>query len=81
MYELETSATARHQGSVLDMHEETGQLTLRKSELFEAFRKMVISGGDEMRDLDKTGAVRWQDSGNGTRPEVDLMALYSPQVG
>jgi 2-polyprenyl-6-methoxyphenol hydroxylase-like FAD-dependent oxidoreductase len=71
MYELEASATARHQGSVLDMHEESGQLALRKAGLFEAFRKIVIPGGDEMRILDKTGTVRLQDSGNGTRPEVD----------
>ena len=75
IYELEASATARHQGSVLDMHEESGQLALRKAGLFEAFRKMVIPGGDEMRLLDKTGTVRWQDSGNGTRPEVDRGAL------
>jgi len=75
IYELEASATTRHQGSVLDMHEESGQLALRKAGLFEAFRKMVIPGGDEMRLLDKTGTVRWQDSGNGTRPEVDRGAL------
>ena len=75
IYELEATATARHQGSVLDMHEESGQLALRKAGLFEAFRKMVIPGGDEMRLLDKTGTVRWQDSGNGTRPEVDRGAL------
>ena len=75
IYELEASAIARHQGSVLDMHEESGQLALRKAGLFEAFRKMVIPGGDEMRLLDKTGTVRWQDSGNGTRPEVDRGAL------
>jgi 2-polyprenyl-6-methoxyphenol hydroxylase-like FAD-dependent oxidoreductase len=75
IYELEASATARHQGSVLDMHEESGQLALRKAGLFEAFRKMVIPSGDEMRLLDKTGTVRWQDSGNGTRPEVDRGAL------
>jgi len=75
MYELEATATARHQGSVLDMHEESGQLALRKAGLFEAFRKMVIPGGDEMRLLDKTGTVRWQDSRNGIRPEVDRGAL------
>jgi 2-polyprenyl-6-methoxyphenol hydroxylase-like FAD-dependent oxidoreductase len=75
IYELEASATARHQGSVLDMHEESGQLALRKAGLFEAFRKMVIPGGDELRILDKTGTVRWEDSGNGTRPEVDRGAL------
>ena len=57
------------------MHEESGQLALRKAGLFEAFRKIVIPSGDEMRLLDKSGTVRWQDSGNGTRPEVDRGAL------
>ena len=75
IYELEASATARHQGSVLDMHEESGQLALQKAGLFEAFRKIVIPSGDEMRILDKAGTVRWQDSGNDTRPEVDRGAL------
>ena len=75
MYELEASPVARHQGSVLDMHEESGQLALRKAGLFEAFQKKVIPGGDEMRILDKIGTVRWQDSGDGTRPEVDRGAL------
>ena len=36
---------------------------------------MVIPSGDEMRILDKTGAVRLQDSENGTRPEVDRGVL------
>ncbi|GHO56797.1 FAD-dependent oxidoreductase [Ktedonobacter robiniae] len=75
IYELEASATARHQGSVLDMHEESGQLALRKAGLFEAFREIVIQSGDDMRILDKTGTVRWEDSGNDTRPEVDRGAL------
>ena len=75
IYELEASPTARHRGSVLDMHEESGQLALRKAGLFEAFRKMVIPGGDELRILDKTGTIRLQTSGSGTRPEVDRGAL------
>ena len=75
MYELEASPTIRHQGSILDMHEESGQLALRKAGVFEAFRKMVIPAGDEMRVLDKTGIIRWQDSGDDTRPEIDRGAL------
>jgi 2-polyprenyl-6-methoxyphenol hydroxylase-like FAD-dependent oxidoreductase len=75
IYELEASATARNQGSVLDMHEESGQFALRKAGLFEAFKKIVIPGGDEMRILDKTATLHWKDSGNGTRPEVNRGAL------
>ena len=75
IYELEASPTARHQGSVLDMHEESGQLALQKTGLFEAFRTIVIQSGDDMRILDKTGTVRWEDSGDDTRPEVERGAL------
>jgi 2-polyprenyl-6-methoxyphenol hydroxylase-like FAD-dependent oxidoreductase len=75
IYELEASPTIRDQGSILDMHEESGQLALQKAGLFEAFRKMVIPSGDEMRILDKTGTIRWQDSGNDTRPEIDRGSL------
>jgi len=57
------------------MHEESGQLALRKAELFEAFRTLVIPAGDEMRILDKAGTVRWEDSGDDTRPEVERGAL------
>ncbi|WP_371865599.1 FAD-dependent oxidoreductase [Dictyobacter alpinus] len=41
IYELEASPTIRDQGSILDMHEESGQLALRKAGLFEAFRKVL----------------------------------------
>ena len=75
IYELEASPTIRHQGSILDMHEESGQLALRKAGLFEAFRKMVIPSGDDMRILDKTGTVRWEDRGDDTRPEIDRGVL------
>ncbi len=75
IYELETSPSIRDQGSILDMHEESGQLALRRAGLFEAFRKIVIPAGDEMRILDKNGTIRLQDSGDNTRPEVDRGAL------
>lgn len=75
IYELEASATARNQGGILDLHEESGQLALRKAGLFEEFRNVVIPSGDDMRILDKTGTIRWEDSGDGTRPEVDRGVL------
>ena len=75
IYELEASPTIRHQGSVLDMHEESGQLALRRAGLFEAFRERVIPSGDDIRILDKTGTIHWQDSGNDMRPEIDRGAL------
>jgi 2-polyprenyl-6-methoxyphenol hydroxylase-like FAD-dependent oxidoreductase len=75
IYEQETGAATRWQGGVLDMHEESGQLALRKAGLFEQFRSRVIPRGDDFRLLDKTATVRWQDEGNGLRPEIDRGAL------
>lgn len=77
IYEHETGAAARWQGGVLDMHEESGQLALRKAGLFEQFRSRVIPQGDDLRLLDKTATVRWQEDGNGLRPEIDRGALRS----
>lgn len=71
IYELDTSPTARPQGDILDMHEESGQLALRKAGLFETFRTLVIPGGEESRILDKTGTIRQADSGDDTRPEIE----------
>ncbi len=75
IYELEASATTRQQGSILDMHEESGQLALRRAGLFDAFRQRVIPAGDEMRILDKAGTMCWHDSGDDTRPEIDRGTL------
>ena len=75
IYEQETGVAARWQGGVLDMHEESGQLALRKAGLFEPFRSMVIPQGDALRLLDKTATVRWQEEGNDLRPEIDRGAL------
>jgi 2-polyprenyl-6-methoxyphenol hydroxylase-like FAD-dependent oxidoreductase len=75
IYELEASPTVRHQGSILDMHEESGQLALRKAGLFAAFQKNVIPSGEELRILDKTGTIHWEDSGDSNRPEIDRGAL------
>ncbi|HEV2640163.1 MAG TPA: NAD(P)/FAD-dependent oxidoreductase [Actinocrinis sp.] len=71
VYELDASATARYQGSMLDMHEESGQAALRAAGLFDEFQKIVHVGGEAMRVLDKDGTVHWEEDGeNGNRPEV-----------
>ena len=80
IYELETSPSARNQGDILDMHEESGQLALQKAGLFEAFRQIVMPYADALRILDKTGTIFLAKNGNegpgaGTRPEVERGAL------
>jgi len=77
IYEREASIDARHQGGMLDLHEESGQRALREAGLYEEFRKLVHPEGESMRILDKTGAVfvdRPGGDGEG-RPEVERTAL------
>lgn len=75
VYELEASPTMRRQGSILDMHEESGQLALRRAGLLETFRVHVIPAADALLILDKTGSTCWQDSANDTRPEIERGVL------
>jgi 2-polyprenyl-6-methoxyphenol hydroxylase-like FAD-dependent oxidoreductase len=71
VYDAEPSRDVRHQGGMLDMHEESGQAALRAAGLFDGFQAITLEEGDAMRILDKTGTVRMADDGNGERPEVD----------
>ncbi len=77
VYDADLSATARHQGGMLDIHQETGQAALKAAGLFEAFGKLILENGDAMRILDKTGSVLMSDEGDGLRPEVERGALRS----
>lgn len=75
VYDLDASPTARHQGGMLDMHEESGQLALRAAGVFAEFERAILPGGDASRVLDKHGTVLLDQPGNGERPEVDRGAL------
>lgn len=75
IFESDASASARHQGGMLDMHVESGQAALRAAGLYDAFRAIVLEEGDASRVLDKTGSVHFSEAGNGLRPEVDRGAL------
>ncbi|HEY1837624.1 MAG TPA: NAD(P)/FAD-dependent oxidoreductase [Rhizomicrobium sp.] len=75
IFEADASPAVRHQGGMLDMHEESGQAALRAAGLFDRFRGLVLDQGDALRILDKTGTVRLEEAGNGTRPEVERGAL------
>ncbi|GAA0766240.1 FAD-dependent monooxygenase [Ideonella azotifigens] len=72
VYEAEASPTARTQGGMLDIHEDSGQLALKAAKLHEAFVRLIHPGGQASRVLDKTGAVLLDqpDDGSGGRPEV-----------
>ncbi|MEV0275823.1 FAD-dependent monooxygenase [Streptomyces sp. NPDC050610] len=74
--ELDASPTARHQGGMLDMHEESGQAALRAAGLYDEFRALVLPGGEAARIVDKDAALHWEDTGDDSnRPEVHRGAL------
>lgn len=72
VYEADSSANARTQGGMLDIHEENGQLALKTAGLFDEFRALIHPGGQATRVLDKEGRVLLDDPDDGTggRPEV-----------
>jgi 2-polyprenyl-6-methoxyphenol hydroxylase-like FAD-dependent oxidoreductase len=75
IYDLDASPTARHQGGMLDMHEESGQMALRAAGVFAEFERAILPGGDASRVLDKHGTVLLDQPGDGGRPEVERGAL------
>ncbi|MET9494870.1 NAD(P)/FAD-dependent oxidoreductase [Streptomyces sp. NPDC006552] len=77
LFDLDASAGARHQGGMLDLHEETAQAALRAAGLYEEFRALVLPGGEESRLIDPDGTLRRLDTddGDGGRPEVNRADL------
>lgn len=72
VHEAEPSPSARTQGGLLDIHDDTGQLALRSTDLTEEFHAVVLAGRQAMRVLDPQGTVLFDqaDDGTGGRPEV-----------
>ncbi|WP_328296716.1 FAD-dependent monooxygenase [Streptomyces sp. NBC_00435] len=88
LFDLDASRSARPQGGMLDLHEESGQAALRAAGLHDRFRELVLPGGQAMRILDRHATVRLEhtdgDEGDGEgdangehggRPEVHRAAL------
>ena len=75
VYDLDASPAARHQGGMLDMHVESGQMALRAAEVFAGFERAILPGGDASRVLDKHGTVLLDQPADGERPEIDRGTL------
>ncbi|MFD4481235.1 MULTISPECIES: FAD-dependent oxidoreductase [unclassified Streptomyces] len=75
VYEAEASATARSQGGMLDIHEDTGQPALQDADLMDAFQDLVLEGREATRILATDGSVLFDDDSARGRPEVQRGAL------
>ncbi|MER6536580.1 NAD(P)/FAD-dependent oxidoreductase [Streptomyces sp900105755] len=73
VFDLDASATARTQGGMLDIHDDSGQPALRAAGLYDAFLAHVHAGGQATRVLDKDARVVLDipDDGTGGRPEIE----------
>lgn len=76
--EMESSAAVRNQGGSLDLHEDSGQLALRKAGLHERFLAASRPEGQAIRVVDKHGKMfvdlQPKDEAQ-TRPEIDRGVL------
>ncbi|QMU70118.1 NAD(P)/FAD-dependent oxidoreductase [Streptacidiphilus sp. P02-A3a] len=70
VYEAEPRATARSQGGMLDIHDDTGQSALRAAGLGEEFRGLILEGREATRILAPDGTVLFDDDSARGRPEV-----------
>ncbi|MFJ9416516.1 FAD-dependent oxidoreductase [Streptomyces sp. NPDC101227] len=78
LYEAETTLDARAQGGTLDLHPESGQYAIRAAGLDRAFRAIARPEGQDLKIVDKTGAVHFAEiaeESDGDRPEADRGAL------
>ena len=73
LFDLDASSTARGQGGQLDIHDDSGQEALRAAGLHEAFLRIVHTGAQATRVIDRHNTVLHEsfDDGTGDRPEVD----------
>ncbi|MBP2472422.1 2-polyprenyl-6-methoxyphenol hydroxylase-like FAD-dependent oxidoreductase [Crossiella equi] len=73
VFDADPSATARTQGGMLDIHEDSGQPALRAAGVYAEFTALIHEGGQATRVLDPHAQVCLDlpDTGERGRPEVD----------
>ncbi|MEV4259838.1 NAD(P)/FAD-dependent oxidoreductase [Kribbella sp. NPDC049584] len=82
VYEAEASPTARTQGGMLDIHEESGQAALKAAGLYDDFLRLVMPGGEAMKVYDRHAVLRLAHEPEGSgRPEVHRRDLRDLLLG
>lgn len=73
IYERGSTNTNSDRGGSLDIHEESGQLPLKESGIFETFRKYARYEGEDTRIVRQDGKILYDEDaeGEGERPEID----------
>ena len=57
VHDRDPGPDARNQGGTLDLHADNGQIALREAGLLDEFFKLARPEGQEMRQVDLTGAI------------------------
>ncbi|WP_152648456.1 FAD-dependent oxidoreductase [Streptacidiphilus anmyonensis] len=76
VHDLDASPAARDQGGTLDMHPESGQLALRRADLWDEFTGLARPDGQQMRLVGRDGRILFDhvpDEGDDAQgsPEID----------
>ncbi|GAA0228244.1 NAD(P)/FAD-dependent oxidoreductase [Cryptosporangium japonicum] len=74
VYDRDTGPAARDQGGTLDLHADNGQIALREAGLLEEFFRLARPEGQEMRQMDPSGAILFHhvpEEDERFKPEID----------
>ncbi|MCZ3529896.1 FAD-dependent monooxygenase [Klebsiella variicola] len=74
VYEAEASPEARPQGGLLDIHDHNGERALIAAGLYDAFRALILPGGQSTRVLDKEGNVLFEQFDDGLGADQKSLA-------
>ncbi|WP_328929712.1 FAD-dependent monooxygenase [Streptomyces sp. NBC_00190] len=78
VHDRDAGPDARDQGGTLDLHADNGQIALREAGLLDEFFRLARPEGQEMRQMDSTGAMLFHhvpDKAERFKPEIDRSQL------